>query len=132
MAQFRASRPCAPRGSAGGSSPGTAPLPASAAGAPLVESLVEVPTQRIGDAARAGVLEPFGAKLELVGAVLGCAAQLLRLGAVVPVKARAEPSLAVPGSGRRKPAANTAACSESDESGSEAGSASDDDEGTCL
>ena len=27
----------------------------------------------IGDAARAGVLEPFAAKLELVGAVLGCA-----------------------------------------------------------
>ena len=74
-------------------------------------------------ARQAGVLEPFGAKLELVSSVLGCAAQLLRIDAIVPVRARSEPGLATAARGGKRPPGT---CSESDESG--AGSASDDDD----
>ena len=97
-------------------------------GAPSVESLAPLPTQRLGDAARAGVLEPFAAKLELVGAVLGCAAQLLRVDAIVPVRTRAEPGLA-----SRAGLGMTArpSCSESDGSDAE-GSASDEEDERVL
>ena len=87
----------------------------------------------------------YGCRLHLVASVLGCAAQLLRIDAIVPVRCRAQPGLqaGLPTASRRGHlrggsrggggGQRGAADSQSDESGESSSSASDDsDEGTLV